>query len=282
MLESIPKFARCRLAAIFQKTSSTIWNRSCSFVLPLVPPGFRLHALRGETKKIADLLMAWQLDEFYKVLISSWMHPEEVVLEPGESAASFLALSERTKLHGFTQRMMYFDLATYLPDDILTKVDRASMSVSLEARVPLLDHRVVEFAARIPLHMKIRNGRGKWLLREVLSRHIPQTRSERPKMGFSIPVGAWLRGPLRDWAEDLLDETRLRREGHFRSEPIRQLWSDHLTGRSEGGDRLWTVLMFEAWLQHWTRDDRHASYVRPQLKDSAVTAIPFGHAARSL
>jgi asparagine synthase (glutamine-hydrolysing) len=282
LLKRIPKFARRRLAEVFRKTPSTTWNRRRGFVLPFVPSGFRLHALRGETNKCGDLLVAQHVDEFYKVLISSWVYPEEVILEPRDPAAAFSALSERTKFHDFTQRMMFFDLATYLPDDILTKVDRASMSVSLEARVPLLDHRVVEFAARVPLHMKIRNGRGKWLLREVLRRHIPQTQNKRPKMGFSIPVGAWLRGPLRDWAEDLLGENRLRREGHFRAEPIRQLWSEHLTGRSDGGDRLWTVLMFEAWLQHWTRGDRHASYARPQLRDSAVTAVPFRHTARSL
>jgi asparagine synthase (glutamine-hydrolysing) len=282
MLERIPKFARRRIAAMFHNTPSTLWTRGCSFMLPAVPTGFRLHARRGETQKLGELLVAQHVDEFYKALISSWMHPEEVVIEPAESAAAFSTLSERTKLHDFTRRMMYFDLITYLPDDILTKVDRASMSVGLEARVPLLDHRVVEFAARIPLHMKIRNGRGKWLLRQIVSRHIPQTQSERPKMGFSIPVGAWLRGPLRDWAEELLGENRLRREGYFRSEPIRQLWSDHLTGRKEGGDPLWTVLMFEAWLQHWTGDHPHASYVRPQLRDSAVTAVPFGHAARSV
>jgi len=282
ILERIPKFARRRLATMIQKTPSTLWNRTCSFVLPVVPTDFRLHALRGETQKLEGLLMARSIDEFYKALISSWMHPEEVVSEPAVSAAVFSTLSERTKLHDFTLRMMYFDLITYLPDDVLTKVDRASMSVGLEARVPLLDHRVVEFAARIPLQMKIRNGRGKWVLRKVMSRHIPQTQSERPKMGFSIPLGAWLRGPLRDWAEGLLGENRLRREGHFRSEPIRRLWADHLTGRSEGGDLLWTVLMFEAWLQHWTREDRYVSPVRPRLRDCAVTAIPFGHANRSV
>lgn len=143
---------------------------------------------------------------------------------------------------------MYVDAMTYLPDDILVKVDRAAMAVSLETRAPYLDRRVVEFAARLPLEMKIRGGLGKHILRRVLYKHVPRDLVDRPKMGFGVPVGDWIRGPLRDWAESLLDAHVVRDAGFLNADLVRSVWESHVHGRSDEGYRIWAVLMFQAWL----------------------------------
>jgi asparagine synthase (glutamine-hydrolysing) len=152
---------------------------------------------------------------------------------------------------GLLERMQFLDLVTYLPDDILTKVDRASMAVALEARVPLLDHRVVEFAWRIPRQTLMRNGVSKWPLRQVLYRHVPHELIERPKTGFSIPLGEWLRGPLREWAETLLSEKRLRDGGLLSVQDVRRTWAEHLSGKHNWQYLLWDALMLEAWRERW-------------------------------
>jgi asparagine synthase (glutamine-hydrolysing) len=144
-------------------------------------------------------------------------------------------------------RMMYCDATAYLPDDILCKVDRAAMAVSLETRVPFLDHRVAELAARIPIGMKIKGGKGKHILRQLLYREAPRAMFERPKAGFAVPVGEWIKGPLRDWAEDLLAEKRLSEEGYFNAAQIRRRWKEHLSGRRDATPTLWAILMFQAW-----------------------------------
>jgi asparagine synthase (glutamine-hydrolysing) len=146
--------------------------------------------------------------------------------------------------------MMYSDLVSYLPDDILTKVDRASMAVSLEVRVPILDHRVAEFAWRLPKSLLIREGKEKWLLRQVLHKYVPEPLFERPKMGFGIPLGEWLRGPLREWAEDLLAAKRIAEDSFFNPELVQRTWREHVTGERNRQYQLWNILMFQAWHEH--------------------------------
>ncbi len=199
----------------------------------------------------ADVLGMKTPEALYLRNSSQWKTPAEVVIGGFEPPTVYTDSTRWPAGCGFTERMQFFDSSSYLSDDIFTKVDRASMAVSLEARVPLTDHRVVEFGWSLPRTLKVRGGQGKWILREVLDRYVPRRLIERPKMGFGVPMGAWLRGPLRDWAEALLDERRLRAEGYFHPAPIRERWRTHLSGESEGEYYLWNVLMFQAWREKW-------------------------------
>ncbi len=215
----------------------------------LLPKRYQIPHLADRLLKLADVVRVSSGETYYHRLVSHWKEPEEVVLGGTEPPTIFNSPEQLPKLAGLRERMMYMDSMTYLPDDILTKVDRASMAVSLEARVPLLDHRVVEFAWKVPISFKQREGQAKWLLRQVLYRYVPRKIMERPKMGFGVPIDHWLRGPLRDWAEALLDEKRMREEGYFNPVPIRKMWEEHITGKSRWHYHLWDVLMFQAWLE---------------------------------
>lgn len=246
----MPRWSRHLTAKSIKALPQHSWDATFRMFSSILPdklkqphPGDKLH-------KIADVLGVGSPEEMYLRLVSHWKQPSDLVLESRESPTVLTDHRYWAKLPDFTQRMMFLDTVSYLPDDILVKVDRASMAVSLETRVPMLDHRVVEFAARIPLSMKIKNGAGKWLLRQVLYKYVPQELIERPKMGFGVPIDRWLRGPLRDWAETLLNEKRLTQEGYFDPGSIRIKWQQHLAGHNDWHYYLWDVLMFQAWLEN--------------------------------
>jgi asparagine synthase (glutamine-hydrolysing) len=249
ILSKIPAPIRRMAAGGIHSLSPGAWDSLLGPLKGVLPKSLRQTNLGDKLNKGASVMASNDLNELYLGLISHWSDPTEVVLGASEPP-TLLNLSAPT-LAGLdgVQRMMVLDTMTYLPDDILVKVDRAAMGVSLETRVPFLDHRVVEFAWRLPQSMKLRDGMGKWALRQVLYRYVPKALIERPKMGFGVPMDAWLRGPLREWAEELLGESRLRHEGFFNPAPIRQKWEEHLSGRRNWQNHLWNVLMFQAWLE---------------------------------
>lgn len=236
----LPRPLRQLAAGLITAVPPAAWDK-LGGVLPMSRVGDKLH-------KGAALLGSRNVADLYRGMVSHWPNPASVVLGATEPAT--LLAGAAPALHGLgdVERMMALDMLSYLPDDILAKVDRAAMGVSLETRVPMLDHRVVEFAWSLPLAYKMRGGVTKWPLRQVLYRHVPRELVERPKMGFGVPIDRWLRGPLRVWAEDLLDEARLQREGYFHPAPIRQKWAEHLSGARNWQHHLWDVLMFQAWL----------------------------------
>jgi asparagine synthase (glutamine-hydrolysing) len=238
----LPRRVRLAIARALLGVEPARWD-SVGRLLSVPRFGDKLH-------KSASLLGSPSISELYRSMVSHWEDPESVVLGATEPPSLLIDLS--SSLGGLVdiERMMALDLLTYLPDDILVKVDRAAMGVSLETRVPFLDHRVVEFAWSLPFNYKLRDGVTKWALREVLYRHVPRSLMERPKMGFGVPIDSWLRGPLRDWAESLISPERLAREGFFNPAPIRSKWQEHLSGRRNWQYLLWDVLMFQAWLEN--------------------------------
>jgi asparagine synthase (glutamine-hydrolysing) len=253
-ISAVPMPIRRAAAALITAGSEPTWDRiadGLGRVLPLserfVRPGEKLH-------KGARAMAGRNSDALYLNLVSLWTDPGSVV--PGAHEPPTVLTGAPTPLRALPDvpRMMAFDLLTYLPDDILVKVDRAAMAVSLETRVPLLDHRVIEFAWRLPMALKLRDGVGKWALRQVLYRHVPRTLVERPKMGFGVPIDSWLRGPLRDWAESLLDERSLRDDALLAPEPVRRAWASHRDGSANRQYPLWNVLMFQAWQRQQQRE----------------------------
>jgi asparagine synthase (glutamine-hydrolysing) len=253
-LGPVPHGARALAARAVTGISPTAWNRVLGLAVPVLPARLRYANPGDKLHKLAQMLDACTPEEVYLYLVSQVKTPTEWVSGAIEPPTVLTDAARWPPLADFESRMMYLDQMSYLPDDILVKVDRAAMGVSLETRVPLLDHRLVEFAWRLPLHLKIRRVQGqvqgKWLLRQLLYRYVPKALIERPKMGFGLPIDAWLRGPLRDWAQDLLDERRLVQEGFFDPQPIRAQWQEHLSGRRNWAYSLWTVLMFQAWMEN--------------------------------
>jgi asparagine synthase (glutamine-hydrolysing) len=227
--------------------SPQTWEAMFRRVAPVLPDTVKQRNFGNKLHKLAEILAVEGPETIYVRLVSHWKAPTTVVIQASEPGTALTDHAQWAHLHDFSQRMMYLDMLTYLPDDILVKVDRASMGISLEARVPFLDHRLVEFAWRLPLSMKIRGNQGKWLLRQLLYRYVPKGLVDRPKMGFAVPIDSWLRGPLREWAEALLDEKRLQDEGFFHAEPVREKWGEHLSKKRNWQYHLWDVLMFQAW-----------------------------------
>lgn len=243
----LPSGLRTALGAALLAVPPRGWDVVGRAVSPLLTTRLRQRNQGEKIHKLALSLRGANADAMYRALVSHWQDPSGLVLGGEPEAVTDTEDGLRPDL-GLPARMMYLDSVTYLPDDILTKLDRATMAVSLEARVPYLDHRVVASAWGLPLHMKVGDGGGKRILRRVLNRYVPLELVDRPKWGFGIPLGTWLRGPLRDWAESLLAEDRLRSEGFLRPEPVRRAWRDHLAGRRNRQYEIWDVLMFQAWL----------------------------------
>jgi asparagine synthase (glutamine-hydrolysing) len=247
-VQRLPIFFRHAAAGFLRALPPAIWDNVFEATKPVLPKRFHLSMPGEKARKLADVLSLSDGRAFYRQLTGHWADPASVVIGATEPETLITNAGAWPQTDSLEHAMMAMDAQTFMTDDVLVKVDRAAMAVSLEARVPMLDHRVVELAWQMPLHYKIRDGQGKWLLRQVLYRHVPKELIERPKMGFSVPLDSWLRGPLRTWAEALLDEQRLVREGYFHPEPIRKIWSEHLSGKNNWQYHLWNVLMFQAWL----------------------------------
>ena len=244
----LPTPLRAALAGLLTTLPPAAWDGVFSRVGRFLPTGLRYSEPGQKLHKLAETLTFRRPEEIYWGLVSHWKQPADIVAGAKEPVTVLTDANAWANVREFEHRMMYWDLVSYLPDDILVKVDRAAMGVSLETRVPFLDHRLVEFAWRLPLEFKLRSGVTKWLLRQVLYRYVPPELIERPKMGFGVPIDSWLRGPLRGWAESLLDERRMAQEGFLNPAPIRKKWAEHLAGRRNWSQHLWSVLMFQAWL----------------------------------
>jgi asparagine synthase (glutamine-hydrolysing) len=246
-LLKVPAAARRAAAVALRALSPTQWDHVVRVFGPAVPRRLRMRRPGDQAHKLAGVLGGRGDGTIYERMVAIWPDVSEVSTAPADETLLSRRWRDAAAADSPEHRMMIVDMLTYLSDDILCKVDRAAMAVSLETRVPFLDHRLVEFAWRLPLRFKIRNGEQKWILRQVLHRYVPPALVERPKMGFGVPIDAWLRGPLRGWAEDLLSESRLRDAGDLRPASVRAKWQEHLSGRRNWQYQLWNVLMLQAW-----------------------------------
>jgi asparagine synthase (glutamine-hydrolysing) len=267
-LDHIPLFFRKCAAAGLRTLPPERWDALFRTCRPAIParwqqrmPGYKIH-------KLASVLEIQDTHTLHQRLSSHW--PDTTKILPGISEPAVPSGNHCQSFQHAAEEMMYLDTLAYLPDDILVKLDRATMAVSLEGRVPFLDHRVAEFAWRLPLKMRIRQQQGKWILRQVLYRYVPRALVDRPKSGFGIPLSTWLRGPLRDWGESLLEENRLRQDGYFSYAPIQELWREHLSGRANWEYHLWDILMFQAWLDESRRKPDEPSTRAEVLPDGGM------------
>jgi asparagine synthase (glutamine-hydrolysing) len=245
----LPRPIRKMIASGLVALSPSHWDALFNTLAPVIPKNLHIRTPGDKAHKLAGVLEIDNERECYHRLTSHWQNPTSIVIGAKEPPTLITDLNSWPQTDSFQHAMMAMDAQTYMTNDILVKVDRAAMASSLETRVPMLDHRIVELAWRMPLNYKIRNGEGKWLLKKVLFRHVPKTLIERPKMGFGIPLHDWLRHSLRDWAEALLDESLLKQQGYFHSAPIRKMWEEHLSGVRNHQANLWSILMFQAWLE---------------------------------
>ncbi len=248
-LKITPTALRKLVGETVQSLPDAGWRRTFEFLNTITPSKFNGVILGDKLKKGAGVVASKDLISLYKGLVSNWQDPSMVVIGDGEHSKIFSSDIKMLSNMSDIEKMMAIDVVSYLPDDILVKVDRAAMGVSLETRVPFLDHNIIEFASKIPLSMKLNKGVGKAVLRDILYRYVPRKLIERPKMGFGIPIAEWLKGPLKEWAEELLDESRLTSEGFFYPGIVRKMWSEHISGARNWQSQLWAVLMFQAWLE---------------------------------
>ena len=245
----LPHPLRSLLGRLLESPSPQRWDSILDVLRSALPKSVRGDVSGDRVHKLAGFLRAGGRDEMYVGLVSQWQSPNDIVIGGVEPPTPLTSDSSGRDTWDPLTRLMYLDLISYLPDDILVKVDRATMAVSLESRAPFLDHRVAEYALGLPLGLKMRDGESKWILRRVLEKYVPARLFERPKMGFGVPIDRWLRGPLKEWAGDLLSPVRLEREGYLRPQAITRKWNEHQSGNRNWSHHLWTVLMFQAWLE---------------------------------
>jgi asparagine synthase (glutamine-hydrolysing) len=254
-LERTPRPLRRLAAAGMTAFGPESWDEGFKRMRPFLPKSWRQRMPGYKMHKLASLLLSESPMQMYAGMASHWPAPERLVAGAANLRPLHMIEDQWLTMPEFERQAIYLDTITYLPNDILVKLDRATMACGLEGRIPFLDPRVVEFAWRLPLHMKVRPNQGKWLLRQVLYRYVPRNLVERPKMGFGIPLDSWLRGPMREWAEALLEPRRLREEGFFDPAAVREKWNDHLCGRGAWQFHLWDILMFQLW---WERQNSTA------------------------
>jgi asparagine synthase (glutamine-hydrolysing) len=258
-LSTLPRPLRHAASTLIRAVPPATWNGAQR----LLPARMRWTNFGSKLYKLANILIQDE-DQTYLQILSQFPEPNEIVNGATEPTAIIASPAAKALMPDFVERMQYLDTLSYLPDDILTKVDRASMAVSLEARVPIIDHRVAELAWRFPARMRLRDGKGKWILRQVLRRYVPDSLIDRPKMGFGVPIDHWLRGPLREWAEDLLSESALARNKLFNPKPIRERWTAHLQGRANYQSSLWNIITMQAWLAcHGAAPEARHNVVEP-------------------